>query len=458
MKKTYQKPAISRRQMGITSKFGTPQTSGFQDNIEGIPVSELTAAYGSPLFVYSYPRLKEIFQNAYRAFSKRYPKVHFAWSYKTNYLQAVCRSYHQLGAWAEVVSEWEYELARKMGNPGNRIIFNGPYKSPRGLKIAVQDGAMINIDSFDEIYEIEQIAEELGREVEIGMRVNMNLSTLQSWDRFGLSMESGQAFEAARRIAASKWLRLVGIHSHIGTFVLNAEVYREQVRKLIGFVQQIQQAESIKIRYIDIGGGFASHNKLKASIYPAAYQTIPSFDQYAEAICAELLNAFPAAQLPTLFLETGRGLVDESAHLIARVVATKRMNSGMRMLVLDAGVNLLFTSFWYDHTILPAENKAQLNQEAHHIYGPLCMQIDEICNTIQMPYLEKGDQVVISPVGAYNNTQWMQFIHLRPNVVMIGEDKSIAVIRKEENTEYVQQLEALPPWLEEAGKGRSAKG
>ncbi|MCB0311676.1 MAG: diaminopimelate decarboxylase, partial [Calditrichaeota bacterium] len=92
MKKTYQKPAISRRQMGITSKFGTPQTSGFQDNIEGIPVSELTAAYGSPLFVYSYPRLKEIFQNAYRAFSKRYPKVHFAWSYKTNYLQAVCRS------------------------------------------------------------------------------------------------------------------------------------------------------------------------------------------------------------------------------------------------------------------------------------------------------------------------------------------------------------------------------
>ena len=71
-----------------------------------------------------------------------------------------------------------------------------------------------------------------------------------------------------------------------------------------------------------------------------------------------------------------------------------------------------------------------------------------------MPYLEKGDRVVVHPVGAYNNTQWMQFIQLRPNVVMIGEENQISVIRDAEFTEYVRQLEHLPEWLQEKAESR----
>lgn len=447
MKKTYEKPVIARRQMGVSSKFSEPQHSQFQDNIEGIPVSELVAEYGSPLFVYSYRKLKSIYESAYRAFSKRYPRVHFAWSYKTNYLKAICQAYHNLGSWAEVVSEWEYELARSLGNKGEHIIFNGPFKSPEALRRAAADGAMINIDSFDEIYELENIAAELNRTIDIGIRINMHLTTLHTWDRFGLNLESGQAFEAVKRIVASQRLNLTGIHSHIGTFVLSGDVYAEQVAKLLSFIAAIRQKFQIKIRYLDIGGGFASHNLLKESIYPRAYQVIPTFDQYAEAICPQVLSAFGVEELPTLFLETGRGLVDESAYLVATVVASKRLNDGTRMLVLDAGVNLLFTAFWYDHNIVPVESKAHLNQEPHHIYGPLCMQIDVVRTQVNLPYLEKGDRVLIHPVGAYNNTQWTQFIHLRPNVVMIGEDGQVAVIRKAENTAYVQKLEAVPEWL-----------
>lgn len=447
MKKPYQKPTIARRKMGISSKFVENPESKFQDRIEDIPITQLVEQYGSPLFVYSYRKLKSIYETAYRAFSKRYPKVHFAWSYKTNYLQAICKAYHNLGSRAEVVSEWEYDLARSLGNSGDKIIFNGPYKSYTGLKRAIQDDAIINIDSFDEIYDIEQIAGELDKKVEIGMRVNMHLTTLKSWDRFGLNIESGQANEAVKRIVASERLSLRGLHSHIGTFVLNGNVYGEQVAKMLEFIKTIRQNFGIKIQYIDIGGGFASHNKLKESIYPAAYQIIPSFDQYAEAICPQILNSFPVDELPTLYLETGRALVDEAGYLITTVVASKRMTNGRRMLILDGGVNLLFTAFWYDHQILPVENKEHLNQEQQHVYGPLCMQIDVVCDSVNLPYLEKGDQVVVHPVGAYNNTQWMQFIHLRPNVVMIGEDGSTSIIREAETTEYVRQPEKIPEWL-----------
>jgi len=76
-----------------------------------------------------------MYKNAYRAFSTRYPKVQFAWSYKTNYLDAVCRVYHQEGAWAEVVSGFEYTKALNNGVDGKYIIFNGPDKSEEDLEV-----------------------------------------------------------------------------------------------------------------------------------------------------------------------------------------------------------------------------------------------------------------------------------------------------------------------------------
>ena len=173
---------------------------------------------------------------------------------------------------------------------------------------------------------------------------------------------------------------------------------------------------------------------------------IPSFDAYAEAVCSELLDAFPPEELPLLFLESGRAMIDEAGSLIATVQATKRLANGMKGVVIDAGVNLLFTSFWYDHEIIPTVDRGY-PQEVHVIYGPLCMQIDVIREQIKLPHLEKGDRILIRPVGAYNNTQWMQFITLRPNVVMISEQGEVSVIRQAETVEYLQQLERMPEWL-----------
>jgi diaminopimelate decarboxylase len=441
MKKPYEKPFFTRHQTGAVNKFGGMSLTKTTDEIDGVKVAALVAAHGSPLFVYSEKTLKRKHAELMDAFSLRYPRVQHAWSYKTNYLKAICKSFHQLGSWAEVVSEMEYEMAKRLGNSPSHIIFNGPSKPYRALKTALSEGAMVNIDSMEEIYEIEKIAAEIGAIANIGVRLNMALGTYMAWDRFGLNIESGHAYQAVKRAVSGGKIKMVGLHCHIGTFILDPELYRIAVKKVIEFAQLLKKDFNIQIQYINMGGGFASKTKLKGT-YLAA-DSVPRFDRYAEAICEELLSAFPAQALPLLILETGRALIDEAGALITTVAATKRLGNGTRSLVMDAGVNLLFTAFWYDLEITPVTDRGSALED-HLIYGPLCMQIDLIMPTIKIPYLEKGDQVIIRPVGAYNNTQWMQFIHFRPNVVMIGTNGKVAVIRNAEDLDYLQALERIP--------------
>ena len=174
---------------------------------------------------------------------------------------------------------------------------------------------------------------------------------------------------------------------------------------------------------------------------------IPNFDDYADAIVNTILNfGFKPEELPLLILETGRALIDDAGYLLSSVLATKRLANGRRATVLDAGVNILFTSFWYNHRISPAQDFTQ-HAEEMALYGPLCMNIDCIRESVSLPLLKKGDRVVIHEVGAYNMTQWMQFITLRPKVVMIDTTGKVHVIRNNETVETILQNERVPDHL-----------
>ncbi|MCA9491620.1 MAG: hypothetical protein KC621_16925, partial [Myxococcales bacterium] len=154
-------------------------------------------------------------------------------------------------------------------------------------------------------------------------------------------------------------------------------------------------------------GGFASHNALKAQYLPAE-QATPSFEQYADAVC-DGLRALqgPPKELPTLVLETGRAIVDDAGYLISTVHATRRLPDGRRGVVLDAGVNVLFTAWWYRHDVVPTRHLAGI-PEPTVPYGPLCMNIDVVRDALPLPPVEAGDRLVLRNVGAYNVTQWMQ--------------------------------------------------
>jgi diaminopimelate decarboxylase len=442
----YERPSIVRHQMGAMNKFG--RLSGMRPltHVDGAAVAELVAEHGSPLFVFSERTLVRRYRELSEAFHRRWAKVRIAWSYKTNYLEAICRVFHREGAWAEVVSPFEMEKALHAGVPADRIHWNGPYKPDAALEKALVGGTIVHLDNLDELTRAERIAERRNLSPKVAIRVNMAIEGQQPWSRFGFNLESGQTRDAVARLVSGGRLVLAGLHCHIGTFILDPDAYGKAARKMAELANEIRAAHGVRLSFIDMGGGFASHNTLKAQ-YLLGEQAAPSFARYADAICDGLAALeCPATELPTLVLETGRALVDDAGSLITTVEANKRLPDGRRGLVLDGGVNLLFTSFWYKHDVVPAQEFRGL-LEPTVMFGPLCMNIDVMRDTLQFPPMSAGDRLVFRNVGAYNVTQWHQFITLRPAVVLVGLDGKAARIRRAEELSDFTGIEEVPSWL-----------
>ena len=445
-KKRYERPVIKRLEPGVPAKFGRPQKPEVKSAIDGVSVESMVQQYGSPLYVYSEKQIRQKYREAYRAFTTRYPKVQFAWSYKTNYLGAICNVFHQEGSWAEVVSGFEYDKARKLGVDGSKIIFNGPDKTNEDLEKAITNDSPIHIDHLDELYMISELAAKMEKRPQVAIRVNMDTGIYPMWDRFGFNYENGQAWDALNKIIHSGKMDLIGLHTHIGTFMLSTNAYSIAAQKLANLAYSLKQKFNHNVKYIDMGGGFSTGNTLRGSYLPGD-DIAPSIDDFAEAITSALLNAhFTTEELPVLVIESGRALIDEAGYMIGTVLANKRLSSGQRATITDIGVNLLFTSFWYEHKVSPAQEVTQFTEPAK-MYGPLCMNIDILRDNIELPLLNKGDKFVVHHAGAYNNTQWLQFITYRPNVIMIDENGRENLIREKETLETLEQHERMPEHL-----------
>jgi diaminopimelate decarboxylase len=444
----YERPLLKKMNAGLMNKFGTRTEFQPVKHIDGVPVTRLIDQFGSPLFVLSEKQIRRNYQSAARSFKTRYPKVQFAWSYKTNYLNAVCNIFHQEGSWAEVVSGFEYRKALGNGVAGNHIIFNGPDKHRDEIILAIENDSLIHIDHFDELYALIEICDELNKKPRVAIRVNMDTGVYPVWDRFGFNYENGQAWNAISKIVGSGKMQLVGLHCHIGTFMLSTSAYTIAASKLCELAMRCKNLLYNPIQYLDLGGGFPSTNTLKGAYLPGV-DTVPSVDDFAEAITTTILGyGFKQDELPLLILESGRVLIDDAGYLLGSVIANKRLSDGRRATIMNFGINILFTSFWYEHKISPAQDFNE-HTEDMVLYGPLCMNIDVVRDSINLPLLNPGDHVVVHKVGAYNMTQWMQFISMRPSVVLIDENQQVHEIRQAEKLEYLEQLEKVPAHLQQ---------
>ena len=436
------------------------------ENIDGVPVQDLAKQYETPLFVFSESRVRTQARQMRDAFVSRYPKTSFAWSFKTNRLDAICQILKQEGWQAEVVSSFEYGKARHLGYSGEQIVFNGPYKRRDSIELALREGALIQIDNWDELAAVESVASETGGTYDVGLRVWFNSAHAPLWSKFGFNLVNGEAYHAARRIIDNPSLRLHTLHCHIGTYLLDPEAYRVTAQAILGLRRELHDDTGHLVACLNLGGGFPSNSLLHGMPGPTE-KSIPPIDVYAEAIASEL-NQLPERDRPLLRLESGRYLVDEAGFLITSVVAIKgaayKQQSGSPLAelsvkeksltghpaklsyVLDAGVNLLFTAAWFAINASPCRAvPGQLFPT--RILGDLCMEIDVIRETVNLPHLRVGDYLTLHPVGAYNFDQSMQFIHLRPAVVLIDEAGQSHLIRQREDIEYVESRERLPDHL-----------
>jgi diaminopimelate decarboxylase len=286
-------------------------------------------------------------------------------------------------------------------------------------------------------------------------------------------------------------LRIRGVHCHVGTFMLDAGAYATAAVAVVELALAAEEIGAAEIDVLNLGGGFASHARLHGQYLPPE-QATPSFADYAREICGTIRRMWPEGRnLPRLLLETGRALVDDAGYLLASVVAVKHQTlrspagalaaygkgaanpvlsaygkggagsgvvAGRRnAVVLDAGINMLYTSTWYQPMIHPVTStSASIHPTT--VFGCLCMNIDVIREEAALPELRTGDAVVIHPVGAYNITQSMQFITYRPGVVMIDPQGKVHCIRRRETLADVSGPEMVPNYLMEipvsAEKGR----
>jgi diaminopimelate decarboxylase len=470
MQDAYEPPMISN-ELGRTAPLAADDRNFFARGthvpvlceIDGVPIAELVRQFGSPLFVFSEHDLREKARRARESFKSCYPATSFGWSFKTNYLNAICQIFREEGWMAEVVSDFEYHKARKLGYKGSEIIFNGPHKTRDVLERAIGEGALIQIDHWDELNIVEEIAKQAREPVAVGIRVWLDAGIKPVWSKFGFALANGEALRAASRVVNHPKLKLHTLHTHIGTYILEPGAYRVATQKLVALREQIHAKERHLVECLNLGGGFPSGSLLYGMVGVA----VPPMEAYAEAI-TDVLNKLPEGKRPQLRLELGRCLVDDAGYLLTSIVAVKRMTrpSPARndlsareikellilgdnvkvAYVLDAGVNLLYTGAWYQFQVSLARLvKGPL--VASRLYGPLCMAIDVVRELVDLPMLEAGDILTVHPVGAYNLTQWMQFIEYRPAVVLIDEHGKPEIIRVRETLDDIDRVERLPPHL-----------
>jgi diaminopimelate decarboxylase len=450
----YEPPLLEPLPFLAVGKHGARNIHAASSQTDGIDYQALQREYGSPLYVISEDRLRQDFRAFRQTFTRPGIDTRVAYSVKTNYLPAVCSILFEEGGWAEIVSGMEYELVRALGVPGEEVIFNGPHKTHEELTRALSEDAIVNIDNFDELAAVEQIADSINVQARIGIRVSFRYG-MRPWTKFGFSDDNGDCQGALERIARHPKLQLELLHNHSGTFLLVHDVYANAADRLIDVARRARNL-GLAPTMIDMGGGFPSINTLKPSFdFPGGSSRGADYlMRYAEVICGRLQKARDLfGGKPKLILEPGRAIVDASTQLACTVVAMKDIAGQGRAVIVDAGTNLVPTACYYDHDIDTDESGGGQMDDLEKpvgIYGPLCMQSDMLRERVLLPTLGVGDSLLVSNVGAYCHTQSSQFIQPRPATILLGPDGP-ELIRTRETWKDVFALDRIPDRLRGSG-------
>ena len=416
-----------------------PRIEKILGTIEDINIKMLLVEYGSPLFVISERIISERCQEFQKALQHYYPNSHIAYSVKTNYLPGVLQVMKRFGLWAEVVSGFEYWIARKIGFKPHEIIFNGPDKKTEDLVRAAREGVTINADNQSDIERLGHLTKKSNQVIRMGIRVNTKIGDI-FWNRFGFNLESGEAYLMIKQ-TKKLFPRLVvdGLHIHISSNVNQSQYYEEAAEKVSDFAIKIQKDFAINTRYLDLGGGFAVPGSRWQN---NPIWVVPTIDEYIINIAKAIKTKMKENQV-TLILEPGRFLIDEAGIFATTVINTKKA-SDIQLINVDSSSHSHLKSVYRRHNIIEAitpEKSSHQHSMITHIAGNSCIGYDFLAWESSLPKLSVGDVLLFYNAGAYTVSRTEQFIHPRPAVVIIREDASVNCIRRKERYEDLVHLD-----------------
>ncbi len=408
---------------GLFADAGLARTAAGGLSFAGADVGQIASEYGTPAYVYAADVIQRQYATLDRAFASVPHRIHYA--VKANGNLAVLRLFRDLGAGADIVSGGELSRALSAGFSPDRIVFSGVGKRLDEIESAVAAGVgAIHVESLEELTQLGEVAERLGRKVRFGIRFNPDvsadthpfISTGQSGIKFGVPAD--QAGDAIRLMAGFPRLELVTIAIHIGSQLLDVAPYREAVGRLIGLLEELRGLGIGTITALDIGGGMGIRYAHEQPLEPAAL---------AEAV-TPLLRPTGLA----VHLEPGRYLVGASGLMLARVLYRKQAG-GKVFIVLDAGMTELVRPSRYGayHHIVPVTEPAG-PPEVVDVVGPVCETGDFLALDRPLPPLAPGDVVAVLGSGAYGFVMASQYnARPRPPEILVEAGRSRLVRSRE---------------------------
>lgn len=415
---------------------------------EGVPLSRIAEAVGTPVYVYSSATLERHFgvlrdalvSEGLRGEHGAAPLIAFA--VKANSNVAVLKTLARLGAGADTVSEGEIRRALAAGIPPERIVFSGVGKTAAELAFALKAGVSeINVESEPEMHLASQVAQSLGTRAVIAFRVNPDvsagghakISTGKSDNKFGVSFSEAERLYA--QAANNAGLKPVGVTCHIGSQITDLAPMAEAFGKMKGLVQRLR-AEGLGVERLDLGGGLG---------VPYFNQPTPASPADYARMIARTMEGLDVAYS----FEPGRMIAANAGVLLSTIQHIHERPEGRKFAVLDAAMNDLIRPAMYDayHDIRPVQPR-NADAVTYDVVGPICETGDTFTRDRDLPPLQAGDLIAFMSAGAYGAVMSSEYNSrlLVPEVLVKGDQ--FAVIRPRPTYEDMLAKEAPAPWLD----------
>ncbi|MDB4952160.1 MAG: diaminopimelate decarboxylase [Gemmatimonadetes bacterium] len=390
---------------------------------ERVPVTDLVARWGTPLYVYSAGAIRERFAELDEALA---PVPHMiAYSVKANGNLSVLRTLAAMGAGADIVSGGELHRAMLAGIPPERIVFSGVGKTIHELAAALQAGIYaFNVESEGELCALSDLACTMGMRAPVALRVNPGIDspTPHAYTRTGhAATKFGIPAERARDLyciaAKLPGIRVRGVDVHIGSQILSVEPYLRALEHVTDLALDLRR-EGIELEYVDLGGGLGISYEGGEGL---------SARDFAEQIVPRVQESGLR-----LLVEPGRYIVGAAGVLLTRVLYIKE-GGGKRFVITDAGMNDLLRPSHYAgwHAVEPVVASGRARGQVD-VVGPICETGDFLALDRDMEIPRPGELLAIHTVGAYGFSMSSQYNQRpRPAEVMVDGDTATLARRRE---------------------------
>jgi len=375
--------------------------------LDRFDVNKIVKKYKTPIYCYSQKKIKNNIQDLKNNFKNIDPLICYA--VKANSNLGILKEIKKNNLGADVVSGGELMKALKAGIHPKKIVFSGVGKVAEEIEYAIKNKILlINAESKSEILEIEKIAKNKKKIVDIGIRLNPNtdartlsqISTGKKENKFGVNQKL--FLHLVDLTKKSKHLNLKCLSVHIGSQILSHRPYQNMLK----VVDKIIKKSKYKFEYIDLGGGIGIdyyHNNSQLDLR-----------RYSQNI-----EKFLKTNTCKIIFEPGRSIVGNSAILITKIVYIKE---GFKkdFVVLDVGMNDLMRPALYGakHKIIPSKKNKKISLKSYEFVGPICESTDSFLTVKKYQKLNEKDYLVICDVGAYGMSLASNY-NLRPKPLEI---------------------------------------